>query len=161
MRPNRVWNVVNIGPTAAKVNVVCTTIRVCPASKSFSISIIELGFSFLSVSNSNFTSFNWFRGRTFPNCTFGDSCLFVHPNCKFDSSCTRKSCPFNHPMRVKNQHFIPVVAAPAKPRPTVAIDKTKCKFYPLCNNVSCPYFHPLVSYGKINQFFLNRFKISS
>lgn len=34
--------------------------------------------------------------RSFPNCKFGDKCLYIHPNCKFDASCTRRDCPFTH-----------------------------------------------------------------
>lgn len=37
-----------------------------------------------------------FFSRSFPNCKFGDKCLYIHPNCKFDASCTRRDCPFTH-----------------------------------------------------------------
>ena len=34
--------------------------------------------------------------RTFPNCKFGDKCVFIHPNCKFDARCKKITCPFTH-----------------------------------------------------------------
>lgn len=37
--------------------------------------------------------------RTFPNCKFGDKCLFVHPNCKYDARCSKPDCPFTHVSR--------------------------------------------------------------
>lgn len=37
--------------------------------------------------------------RTFPNCKFGDKCLFVHPSCKYDARCTKADCPFTHVSR--------------------------------------------------------------
>lgn len=33
---------------------------------------------------------------SFPNCKFGDKCLYLHPKCKFDQSCTRPECNFMH-----------------------------------------------------------------
>ncbi|CAL4060203.1 unnamed protein product, partial [Meganyctiphanes norvegica] len=72
---------------------------------------------------------------SFPKCTFGEKCLFIHPNCKYDASCTRKDCPFTH---ASTRHIPPVVAKPTGP----PISSVKCRFFPKCTNMSCPFLHP-------------------
>lgn len=34
----------------------------------------------------------------FPNCWFGDKCLFIHPKCRFEPNCTKPGCPYMHTM---------------------------------------------------------------
>lgn len=34
--------------------------------------------------------------RAFPNCRFGNKCLFIHPNCKYDAKCKNPACSFMH-----------------------------------------------------------------
>lgn len=34
--------------------------------------------------------------KIFPNCKYGDSCAYTHPQCKFDVSCNRINCNFTH-----------------------------------------------------------------
>lgn len=86
--------------------------------------------------------------RNFPNCLFGESCLFIHPKCKFDTTCTRKSCPFTH-SSLQSKPVISIVpmTVPVKLHPQslpVVNGKTVCKYFPACNNVSCSFFHPTV-----------------
>lgn len=45
--------------------------------------------------------------RTFPNCKFGDKCLFVHPNCKYDARCSKPDCPFTHVSRRSSAAVVP------------------------------------------------------
>uniref|UniRef100_A0A914PTU5 Zinc finger CCCH domain-containing protein 14 n=1 Tax=Panagrolaimus davidi TaxID=227884 RepID=A0A914PTU5_9BILA len=32
----------------------------------------------------------------FPNCWFGDKCMFIHPQCKFEPNCSKPTCPYTH-----------------------------------------------------------------
>lgn len=32
----------------------------------------------------------------FPNCWFGDKCLYIHPKCRFGLNCTKLNCQFSH-----------------------------------------------------------------
>lgn len=32
----------------------------------------------------------------FPNCWFGDKCMFIHPQCKFEPNCNKPTCPYTH-----------------------------------------------------------------
>ena len=32
----------------------------------------------------------------FPNCWFGDKCLYLHPRCRFAPNCSKPKCPFMH-----------------------------------------------------------------
>lgn len=69
----------------------------------------------------------------FPNCHFGDKCLYLHPRCRFDAKCTRKDCPYKHASR-----------RPVRVAPSVAPGLAKCKFFPNCVNPGCPFQHPKV-----------------
>lgn len=75
--------------------------------------------------------------RSFPNCRFGEKCLFIHPNCKFDAMCTRKDCPFTHASKRK------IEAMPTSVLLGAASTK-QCKYFPTCKNPACPYYHPKV-----------------
>lgn len=57
-------------------------------------------YCFAPHQTASFVSFIFlFSWRTFPNCKFGDKCLFIHPNCKYDARCTKPDCPFTHVSR--------------------------------------------------------------
>lgn len=85
--------------------------------------------------------------KTFPNCKFGDKCLFIHPNCKFDSKCVRPDCPYTHTSkRPASQLVAPTMPPPrvyprfpSMPRPQQAVT---CHYFPNCLNPSCPFVHP-------------------
>ncbi|GFO33534.1 Zinc finger ccch-type containing 14 [Plakobranchus ocellatus] len=85
--------------------------------------------------------------KTFPNCKFGDKCLFIHPNCRFDSKCSRADCPFTHTSRRRPVQLIqvpvpvprPYPRYPSLPQPQQAII---CHFFPNCLNPSCSFVHP-------------------
>lgn len=66
----------------------------CPSTKE-TVTTFLLGTH--SITISDFCVFLLFR--TFPNCKFGDKCLFVHPNCKYDARCSKPECPFTHVSR--------------------------------------------------------------
>ncbi|KAI1711803.1 RNA-binding, nab2-type zinc finger domain-containing protein [Ditylenchus destructor] len=38
----------------------------------------------------------------FPNCWYGEKCLFIHPRCRFSPNCTKSNCPFAHTKLTKN-----------------------------------------------------------
>ena len=84
--------------------------------------------------------------RSFPNCKFGDKCLYIHPNCKFDASCTRRDCPFTHAS--PRNMTASVSATPVRTSQQV------CKFFPKCSNVNCKFLHPKV---RIHSFFCQYF----
>ncbi|XP_016138378.1 zinc finger CCCH domain-containing protein 14-like [Sinocyclocheilus grahami] len=72
----------------------------------------------------------------FPNCKFGNKCLFIHPNCKFDAKCSKVDCPFTHVSRRLNSNPTRADPAPAS---------TVCHFFPECKKPDCPFYHPKVS----------------
>ncbi|XP_005101618.1 zinc finger CCCH domain-containing protein 14 [Aplysia californica] len=110
--------------------------------------------------------------KTFPNCKFGDKCLFIHPNCRFDSKCTRPDCPFTHTSKrsgltsaggapphviaIPQSHvlFSPTLSSKAYAAGFGAVPtrlpssslggghQTVCRFYPNCHNVNCSFLHP-------------------
>ncbi|XP_076450518.1 zinc finger CCCH domain-containing protein 14-like isoform X2 [Babylonia areolata] len=88
--------------------------------------------------------------KTFPNCRFGDKCLYIHPNCRFDSKCMRADCPFTHsgvrsiPPPYQAPYVKPAYRAPVPPpAPTAPSHGSPlCKFFPKCTNMACPFFHP-------------------
>ena len=93
--------------------------------------------------------------KTFPNCKFGDKCLFIHPNCRFDSKCQRADCPFTHTSRrtglsagaarpaavATSQGFRSSVKPYNQVQPS-APHLTPCRFFPNCHNVNCVFLHP-------------------
>lgn len=65
--------------------------------------------------------------KTFPNCTFGERCMYLHPACKFAERCTNIHCIFSHNGE----------------KSLNSLSSTLCKFYPNCMNAGCPYKHPI------------------
>uniref|UniRef100_A0A2C9KAI7 Zinc finger CCCH domain-containing protein 14 n=1 Tax=Biomphalaria glabrata TaxID=6526 RepID=A0A2C9KAI7_BIOGL len=91
--------------------------------------------------------------KTFPNCKFGDKCLFIHPNCKFDSKCSRPDCPFTHTSRRPNlssaahvitipQPHVILSTAPPPPPSYSASSQVTCRYFPNCYNINCVFLHP-------------------
>lgn len=68
--------------------------------------------------------------RLFPNCRFGDRCRYVHPTCKFSPNCTKKGCPFAHPMRT-----------PRRQGPIQQALPPRCKYGFNCMNLMCKFSH--------------------
>ena len=47
--------------------------------------------------------------RNFPNCLYGDKCMYVHPTCKFDTACTRPNCIYSHTAHRPPPHPVPLI----------------------------------------------------
>lgn len=115
------------------------------------------------------------RCRTFPNCKYGNNCLYIHPKCKYDSSCTRYDCTYLHtsprilPPGMCSFYFddllksslvlfeildvIILFVAPARPHVAAAGMNQPCKYYYNCTNPVCPYLHPKVRF-RANSLYL-------
>ncbi|XP_057304679.1 trichohyalin-like [Hydractinia symbiolongicarpus] len=61
--------------------------------------------------------------KTFPNCSFGERCLYIHPQCKFGDRCTKADCVFSHLFGTQSAQL--------------------CKFGSKCTKMDCPYKHPI------------------
>ncbi|RUS89218.1 hypothetical protein EGW08_003028 [Elysia chlorotica] len=86
--------------------------------------------------------------KTFPNCKFGDKCLFIHPNCRFDSKCVRADCPYTHTSKRHPSQLVASMPMPlsrpypryhAAPQP---MQNITCHFFPNCLNPTCQFLHP-------------------
>lgn len=68
----------------------------------------------------------------FPLCSFGNRCLFIHPQipCKYQLRCQNPSCNYQHT----------VLAGGSKSNVNIP-----CKFHPNCRNTGCPFLHPIDS----------------
>lgn len=84
-RRKKSWNAVDSGPHVNPAKSANITIRHRVASKISSDDILWN----LRKANENFF-------RAFPNCRFGNKCLFIHPNCKYDAKCKNPACAFTH-----------------------------------------------------------------
>jgi len=61
--------------------------------------------------------------RYFPNCPYGNLCVYIHPSCKYLGRCSRPNCMYYHPVQ----------------------NKTDCKNGFACpNQTECQFRHPLV-----------------
>lgn len=69
--------------------------------------------------------------KSFPNCSFGDRCLYIHPTCKFADRCNNLECHFAHG------------SAKRTVQPDFAHSTPICKFIPNCTNTDCPFLHPV------------------
>jgi len=63
---------------------------------------------------------------TFPNCSFGNRCMYKHPACKFGDRCTNMHCVFSHDNSTVS-----------------SLSLTLCKFHPNCMKAGCPFKHPI------------------
>uniref|UniRef100_A0A915Q4B8 Zinc finger CCCH domain-containing protein 14 n=1 Tax=Setaria digitata TaxID=48799 RepID=A0A915Q4B8_9BILA len=87
----------------------------------------------------------------FPNCSFGDRCIYIHPQCKFGRMCLNPSCVYVHTLRTT-----PTVTSAVTPStevaPQAALNSTApaasytlnvpCKYGGKCANASCSFKHP-------------------
>lgn len=64
--------------------------------------------------------------KLFPNCSYGQHCIYIHPPCMFGESCSNTSCPFMH--------------VQTNPLPFTGYTQI-CKFYPNCVKSDCPFKH--------------------
>jgi len=114
--------------------------------------------------------------KNFPACTFGDTCLYIHPRCKFDVACSNLACNFSHSQAVPSSplgalppigkliesllvigadYSIYLLASSVIPVSnyksiSVAPNNTICKFFQNCTNFpNCKFMHPKIcKYGK-------------
>uniref|UniRef100_A0AC34FP96 Zinc finger CCCH domain-containing protein 14 n=1 Tax=Panagrolaimus sp. ES5 TaxID=591445 RepID=A0AC34FP96_9BILA len=56
----------------------------------------------------------------FPNCWFGDKCMFIHPQCKFEPNCNKPTCPYTH-----------ALPRPIAPRATAALPPRQANPLPI------------------------------
>ncbi|KAK3777363.1 hypothetical protein RRG08_014109 [Elysia crispata] len=85
--------------------------------------------------------------KTFPNCKFGDKCLFIHPNCRFDSKCVRADCPYTHTSKRHPSQLVVTSMPPPRPYPRYLsvpqpVKNATCHFFPNCLNPTCTFVHP-------------------
>ena len=81
--------------------------------------------------------------KKFPVCSYGDSCLFIHPPCKFDARCTNAKCVFFHTKpseRKKRLDFSPTKST--DPTTTPKATGKNCFYGEKCTNVKCTFLHP-------------------
>ncbi len=87
--------------------------------------------------------------RNFPNCSFGDKCLNIHPassvKCKFGNYCKNLSCTFQHPsgaIRRSSSRAARHQVTHFHKKQMQSPQSTLCKDYPDCVNENCSYLHP-------------------
>ncbi|KAL3986005.1 Zinc finger C-x8-C-x5-C-x3-H type family protein [Acanthocheilonema viteae] len=87
----------------------------------------------------------------FPNCSFGDRCIYIHPQCKFGRMCLNPNCVYAHILKTAT-----ATATPVAPSPEVAVQaplnsvmptasyalNVPCKYGGKCANASCSFKHP-------------------
>uniref|UniRef100_A0AC35U2H8 Zinc finger CCCH domain-containing protein 14 n=1 Tax=Rhabditophanes sp. KR3021 TaxID=114890 RepID=A0AC35U2H8_9BILA len=94
----------------------------------------------------------------FPNCYFGNKCLYIHPTCKFQQHCNNSQCPFTHipsgdvPAQTaafqqagESNACIQLSADPDQQQPVQTNNGTSmaCNFGGNCKNIlKCPFRHP-------------------
>jgi len=79
--------------------------------------------------------------RMFPNCSFKDKCMFIHPMCKFDKRCINPECPFSHTS--KSRDFLNFESKVTSSFMTNKGNNPLCKFIPNCTKSNCPFRHPV------------------
>jgi hypothetical protein len=75
--------------------------------------------------------------KAFPNCKFAEKCLFVHPNCKYDTNCTKADCPFTHMNR-----RAPVLTPKPVSSPAPSSNGQGCRYFPACKKMEFLFYHP-------------------
>ncbi|XP_046860225.1 zinc finger CCCH domain-containing protein 14-like [Xenia sp. Carnegie-2017] len=66
--------------------------------------------------------------KHFPNCRYGNDCVYSHPPCKFGSRCTSSSsCPYSH----DNVQSLK----------TNENERIICRYYPHCSRPNCVFLH--------------------
>ncbi|VDN90989.1 unnamed protein product [Brugia pahangi] len=85
----------------------------------------------------------------FPNCSFGDRCIYIHPQCKFGRMCLNPNCVYAHILKSTTA----ATAAPsAEVRAQASLNSVTsaasyalnipCKYGGKCANASCSFKHP-------------------
>uniref|UniRef100_A0A1I7VXQ2 Zinc finger CCCH domain-containing protein 14 n=1 Tax=Loa loa TaxID=7209 RepID=A0A1I7VXQ2_LOALO len=85
----------------------------------------------------------------FPNCSFGDRCIYIHPQCKFGRMCLNPNCVYAHILKATTAITVapsPEMGAQASlnsvtPAASYALN-IPCKYGGKCANASCSFKHP-------------------
>ncbi|VDM97643.1 unnamed protein product [Thelazia callipaeda] len=89
----------------------------------------------------------------FPKCSFGDRCIYIHPQCKFDQMCLNPNCCYAHTKKttanvtaaVAVSNDATTAQASLNPLPILPLSsvlKVPCKYGGKCANSSCSFKHP-------------------
>jgi len=96
---------------------------------------------------------------TFPNCSFGAKCRYIHPPCKFGAKCSRPGCMYSHPALVdckngfacSNKDECKFRHPPVACRLGINCKRARtgcifghgqaCRFGELCRNPGCTFVH--------------------
>ncbi|CAG9540509.1 unnamed protein product [Cercopithifilaria johnstoni] len=84
----------------------------------------------------------------FPNCSFGDRCIYIHPQCKFGRMCLNANCVYAHILKTATAAASSVassveggVQTPLNSTASYALN-VPCKYGGKCANASCSFKHP-------------------
>ncbi|MCP9257060.1 Zinc finger CCCH domain-containing protein 14 [Dirofilaria immitis] len=88
----------------------------------------------------------------FPNCSFGDRCIYIHPQCKFGRMCLNPNCVYAHILKAATTVPTTTVAPSTEVGAQTSSNSVTsaasyalnipCKYGGKCANASCSFKHP-------------------
>ncbi|EJW88022.1 hypothetical protein WUBG_01067 [Wuchereria bancrofti] len=84
----------------------------------------------------------------FPNCSFGDRCIYIHPQCKFGRMCLNPNCVYAHILKSTTTTSSPSAEVGAQASLNSVTSAASyalnipCKYGGKCANASCSFKHP-------------------